>query len=70
MTIEKKLYWPILSLIHPYPVISSLIKVRKITKVVVKVFNQVVGMMEPPPLMSTLSKLKNRTNNPKKQDFS
>lgn len=65
MTKKKKLDWPILSLLHPRLVISPPIKIRRETEIIVKVFDQVVGIEEPLPLVSMLPKLKNKTNNPK-----
>lgn len=63
IVIKKKLGRPILSTIYPSLVISFLIKIRRETKIIVKAFNQVAGMIEPLPLVSTPLKLKNKTNN-------
>ena len=65
MTIEKMPDRPILSLVHPRPVISPSIEVRKETKITVKTLDQVAKMVEPPPLASTQLKSKKKINNPR-----
>lgn len=63
MTIERKIGWPILSLVSLRPIVSPPIEVRRETEVTVEGLNQVWGMAEPRPLVSTVPKSKNRINN-------
>lgn len=55
---KRKPDWPIFSLTHPCLVISRWIRIRKKTKITVKIFNHVIKMVEPLPQALTLLKLK------------
>lgn len=65
MTIEKKPGRPILSLIHPCLVRNSLIEVKKASEITIEALDLVAEMAKPLPLVSTLSKSKNKVNKPK-----
>lgn len=65
MIIVKKLGQPILSLIHLRLMISSPMRVKKETKIIVKTFDQVAKMTKPSLLASTLLKSNNTIINPR-----